>query len=442
MSAAKFYEERDRRTKQMGVVEDAANRRVRIRCGSDVVGNRHAQIALLALINMVSRVHRHIALSVADAPLLAKSLLPSNSLREALRATALAIDPFLNLQIDEQPAEGLSIQVDDGPSWFLGADKARGLLSETCQGFSSAEASVLGAAMSSCLGAWSVCRLSLNRPVTSARISAWDGSEGDDAMPGLPIGQVDLGSVLLIGAGAVGSALAYWVRELDIVGKWLVVDGDDVALHNINRMLCAIAADAGWPGGMPAKKAELLGRVLSGESDLRWYDEWISANPHARPDIVLPLANGRYVRRLVGQRFEPVILHATTSLNWEAQLHRHIAGKDDCIECRMREHESKEPSQFTCGTGTVPNPDGTSTDAALPFLSGAAGLLLASALCRLGIGNLATDEENFSSLHFDTNNRLSQRSCWECKDDCANIVSVDVRREIASGSRWASLLSV
>jgi hypothetical protein len=60
------------------------------------------------------------------------------------------------------------------------------------------------------------------------------------------------------------------------------------------------------------------------------------------------LANGRDVRTLVAQRGEPLLLHATTSPNWTAELHRHRPERDDCPRCRIPEDAVTD---FDCSTG-------------------------------------------------------------------------------------------
>lgn len=63
---------------------------------------------------------------------------------------------------------------------------------------------------------------------------------------------------------------------------------------------------------------------------------WV-AQPGRRPDLIRPLANEFDVRRAIGQRGEPILIHATTSPNWTAELHRHLADRDGCMDCRLPE---------------------------------------------------------------------------------------------------------
>lgn len=71
--------------------------------------------------------------------------------------------------------------------------------------------------------------------------------------------------MLLVGAGAVGSALCYWLAELGVTGQWSVADSDPAELHNTNRSLGLLAADAGWPDTAPANKAVAAASLLGAE---------------------------------------------------------------------------------------------------------------------------------------------------------------------------------
>jgi hypothetical protein len=94
-----------------------------------------------------------------------------------------------------------------------------------------------------------------------------------------------------------------------------------------------------------------------------------------------------------------------------------------------------------CSTGRVPDADGQSRDAALPFLSAAAGLLLTSSLYRLAAGDVTAGDLNHFCLDLSLGHRLVQSSVWNCKDTCVNRVSPLALRRIAEGTRWSNLVS-
>jgi hypothetical protein len=95
-------------------------------------------------------------------------------------------------------------------------------------------------------------------------------------------------------------------------------------------------------------------------------------------------SNARGVRPATAARGDPIVVHATTGDGWTAELHRHLRGRDDCISCRIPEDEQ---ATFVCAIGEVSAPEGESTDAALPFLSAASGLMLARFLDAMSRGD-------------------------------------------------------
>ena len=83
-------------------------------------------------------------------------------------------------------------------------------------------------------------------------------SDGDDELGLERLGPLDVGDVALVGAGAVGQAIVYWLAEFGHEGQWDVIDADLAALDNTNRSLAIVPADAGWfPGQVTAPPSDL-----------------------------------------------------------------------------------------------------------------------------------------------------------------------------------------
>lgn len=401
-----FYAERDRRTRQYGGHDDALERPVHIVVGPDVATTRAGQIATLALVNLAARVHRRIHLDIPAVALVARSLVPATNLLEAACATALAITPVLDLTtggpveraVPETISIGLGPHAHDQFDLYLGWFGGCGTLT-TATTLSTMEGcdpdSVFGAAAAAVLGAAALFRLAHNLPVQPAQFNPLELTSGDQAGQRDTPGPIDVGSVLIVGAGAVASGLVYWARELGVIGSWDIVDADLIELHNTNRGMVMTAAHAGWPNGEPIgpeqNKATVTSTAIPGATGHpEWYDRW-QPDHDQRYDLVLCLANQRGIRTLIAQRGEPLLLHATTSNNWTAELHRHLPDHDDCPACRISDDGVP---QMACATSKINPTQSDSPDAALPFLSGAAGLLLAAAL---------TDIPNLAVLHGTTN---------------------------------------
>lgn len=219
------------------------------------------------------------------------------------------------------------------------------------------------------------------------------------------------------------------MRELGKLGRWILVDGDRLLLHNTNRSLGTLPGQTEW-AGEPSDKAVVAARLVSAEPRVAWYDEWLGTEGGWKPDLALPLANDRDVRQAIGLRGEPMLIHATTGPDWTAELHRHIEDVDECIACRFPE-PTPSPA-FTCSTGEVADAEsGRQNDAALPFLSAASGLMLARALAMHASGELTRLDANFVQLwlgqHGRGLGRFTRRRA-PAREGCTHLLPLETRR--------------
>ncbi|MEX2672845.1 MAG: ThiF family adenylyltransferase [Phycisphaeraceae bacterium] len=441
----RFYQERDRRTREYGVQDAAFERPVAVVVGEDTAETERGQLLLLSLVHLIARMHHRLVLVVPRSPLIARRALgpvqtgASATLEEAATAVATAVDPFIQvrhkLSGDVKAAIGIGTLPEGKVPWHVGPHNNRAIVSpdpvqpDRTLGFA------LGPCLAACLGAWLLFRLALGWPVQPQTISAWNLRQNDQAEAGPEVLEpLDVGRVLMVGAGAVGSCLAYWLRLSGVRGPWLVADRDTVALHNTNRSLAFLPADAGWPAGQSRAKALAVADLFGAQSRVAWYDELKGADRDA--DLVLCLANQGGVRSRIGQRGEPIVLHATTSRGFESQLHRHIPERDDCIFCRVPSADA----EVNLECSTVPLKDaGSSTDAAISFLSASAGLMLLSALYRLAAGELEHEKWNWWRLVYGSTVPLALTGKRKCAADCPGTLPAEARKTIQVDHRWSHL---
>jgi len=283
-----FYWERDRRTRAFGVETDVLGTPVRIHVGADAANSPAGQALALAVINMVSRIHRRVEIVLPDVGLLVPSLVSARTLREAGESLAVGIDPFIDLAAADD-GSGPTLAIGNVPGTYgLGADGYIGHLSDVPTEITDHPASMVGAAMAACLGAAALLLSITGGKVRSRSVSLWNfGEPPIQPGPANALGPVDVGDrVVLVGAGAVGSAVLYWLRLLGVAGDWIVIDGDVVELHNTNRSMGMLALHAGWvdgvPNGVVANKAEIGASLIGAESAVAWYDDWVK-DPGPRP---------------------------------------------------------------------------------------------------------------------------------------------------------------
>ncbi len=425
---AEFYKLRDRRTNQVGAHADRLDTPITVRVGPASAQTRAGQVCLLALVDLLARLHRHIDLGIAYA-----TLADGTTLADAAVAIARAINPYIDLA---PAADGPSVGIGgDVPActWHLGARGWLAVLDRNPQEVRGDEQTIWGAMLAACFGSAAMYWHAHGHDLVPTRLSLWDLGE-DEGPP--QVGPLDIGSVVVVGAGAVGAGLAYWLNVIGVVGAWTFVDGDRVELHNTNRSMGYTATDAGWPGSEGSFKANVAARLARVDSFVGWYHDWMASGP-ARPDLIVTLANGAGVRHVIGQRMEPILLHASTSREFTAELHRHRPTYDQCIACRFP--DPGEPL-FECSTAPMPKDEGgESADAALPFLSATAALLLVGALSQLPDGPLLTGRPNHWRLHLVPGSRLAQAVHWDCSDGCVALQPHEVRKVINYGRRWAHL---
>ncbi|MFN8630060.1 MAG: hypothetical protein U0838_06950 [Chloroflexota bacterium] len=429
----RFYRERDSRTTEYeaGLLR-WVEAPVAIAIGPAAAETRAGQIAVLAAVNIAARLHRNLILDVPRVPLVARSLVPARSLDEAAEATVRAIDPYGQLATRRVTAAGLGLAIacDIELPVHVGWSGLAASVGTTPQQADASERSVLGAALAACIGTAALVRAVTGGQIPNQTASLTDFSD----QPGGACVQmpVDVGDVLVVGAGAVASALLYWLRELGVSGRWVIVDRDDLLLLNTNRAIGSLVEQTEWYGRTPSPKAIASATLIGAEPRVAWYDEWLGAESGFVPSLVLPLANDRNVRQLVGYRGEPLLVHATTSRNWTAELHRHVAGVDECIACRF---PGSETAAFACSTAPLPGPASRSTDAALPFLSAAAGLLLARALMLHMQGRLVELDRNFIRLGLGAGQPGLGRFARQfapARTGCAHVASPDIRAALAA----------
>jgi hypothetical protein len=445
-----FYAARDIRTAQYGGDAGALGKPVTLLVTAGAAESRSGQVASLAMVEMLTRVHRRLRIVTPDAPLLSQAG-TSGTFREVLHATAAGIDPH---QDTHRTAATDELVVQVGPdragrvpavlaAWNGGRGEVhlRGAAPATPSAPAVERAdtlNVLGATTAAVLAAAATFRLMHGDDPRPSALNLLERTADDHAGSTSLAGPVDVGDVVMIGAGAVAHAATYWIREFGHVGRWRVVDADQAEIHNTGRCLGMTAADAGWPGGRPVAKARLkvdtAAGMIGAEPDPRWFHQTGYRNED-RPDLILPLANEHGIRAEVGQLGQSLLLHATTSQNWTSELHRHVAGQDDCPGCRIPEQDG--PALACSEGGARPQQPG-SQDAALPFLSAAAGLLLTVALLDLAEAEtFLAGPINHWRLHLELGARLWQRLPHP-GHKCPHMLSEEVRRALQATSprRW------
>ena len=218
MICNQFYNERNRRSRQYtGTDLRGTEKPNGVFAGRDVIDSTAGQVMLLSLANQLARAHPNIMFVLPDGHSPLKINFPFSyfSVHDSLVNMCKSIDPCGKFEIAQQAPLGLELtlalgnHVSGDHTWYIGADRSVAYLSQRpCTFTTDIQGTVRGAALASCLGASAIFRSSLGLDTTERALSAWNYRENEHADFGpVDLRPIDVGRVLMVGAGAVGSAL-------------------------------------------------------------------------------------------------------------------------------------------------------------------------------------------------------------------------------------------
>ncbi len=454
MKAAResFYAARDSRTTACAGNTDYRRGRVVLSIDDAEAETACGQIAFLTAANLLARWCRDVRFvaPIVDLHPRAQTLAAGISLLgEGAASIAAAADPFghFNLGAPSRPAEhqlhvGARCPAGAYPvlgrGWTaLGGGAARCAPSQGGQ-------TVLGAVLAGCAGTAQLFRAAQGQRCLPSdfRLSLWNLRGGTEAKDGPDVSGADLGLVYLVGCGAVGSAIAYLLPLAQLLGTFVLVDRDTIDDSNLNRSPLFTSLDVGKSKAV-VTAAHLLRNGLAAEPYVEWFDEAVRAG-HVflhRPDLVIPAANDRNVRHCIQDQIPPLQIYGTTGRNWDAFLGRHIPLQEDCLACRFPSPKTNGEPPLICATAAIPAPpqaEERQMDAALPFLSTAAGLLAVAELLKVTTQGYPASP-NFACLDFlgDLSDFvLDQR---RPKGSCRCALQSRIWAELNGASRFSSL---
>jgi ThiF family len=396
-SAEEFYALRDDRTNQCSGVDRVYQRVPSVVCLSpDAACTTSGQVMFAAATNLMSRWCRDVTLILPRVDILPILELGAGDLGEIVLSQMHDADPFGSFQITQNPKSSLNaLLIGDDAYKLTAPTKVFISASGWLAGFSyrqpielpdTTDENYLGAVAAACLGVAQIFKVA-----TGASTDRWFRQgvfdlfgmkwADDEELTSAPWpSDLNVGKILMVGAGSVGSAAAYCMRLAQFAGRLTVLDKDDVKVENFNRSPIFGRQTFGLPK-VEAIVQFLKGSRLSADPVESWWNDFVQA--HNREsfdfDIWLPLANEFGVRSAMQHNVPPLMIHASTSSNWAVNHGRHVPGRDDCLIDRFRAQVAAD--DLGCATGQVVV-QGVSIDAALPFSSMFAGVLVASDIAR------------------------------------------------------------
>jgi len=348
----------------------------------DVAGTFAGQLLTFLTVNLLVRWCRNVKIQSPDASLAAElQRQGSTTLLNRMAEEAKSADPWTDLF--SEPEKPYVIHVGGAcpgardPDLIVGSSGWAALASRHDNGVIKPDRSKnpCGPALAACIACAEALKFAVGLPdelrARDVAISLFDYSTDGLIVRPEPPAVARIGNALMVGAGSVGSNLAYLLSTLQLDGNLSIVDHDIVNVHNLDRSALFGVQHLGRNKAEIA--AEWLHDTLPAQSFPVSYNEYVrtvSREPN-QIDLVFPLANEHQVRWAIANAIPPLSIHGTTRPDWGANLGRHIPLREPCLGCRFGVEQ--EPV-LACSTGDISSSDGPaeSSDAALPFLSMAA----------------------------------------------------------------------
>ncbi len=398
-SQEEFYRRRDDRTNRCVTTREYQFARCTVTIDSPAIKTPTGQTILVVACNLLSRWCRKVDV-VLSTPDLDAVYLRGGKLEDAVLRQMRDADPFglfswtdrrssadaLRLHIGSDPiASGPTVTVINASGWI--SSLGQPFCSTLCQ---TNDSNIVGSVAAACLGAAQVFKRAIGTPPELLiedglfdffhleRLSTTDAGRALPRVRGF-----DLGRILLVGGGSVGSSLAYCLRLADVRSAISVIDKDFVKVENFNRSPLFGKSNFGLPKADAVRNALLDTPLTVATFPIPWNEFIVGHSEKAREcDVWLPLANEDNVRASIQNNVPPLLIYAATNPNWGASHGRWIPGRDDCLIDRFPAPPADALLQ--CSTGGVDSPQGR-IDAALPFLSMLAGLTVFADLLRLQV---------------------------------------------------------
>ena len=430
-SAGEFYALRDERTDRLTQVRRYQEVTCVLYLSPSLAETRSAQVTFLAAANLLSRWCRTVTLVAPRVALHPDLNYGSSDLVKTALNQMVDADPFGSFDGRSTPptsAHDLALCIGGVDAAALSVDRAvfvsaagwmAGVSAKRPSPIATAETgNSVGALAAACLGVAQVFKMALDVPAASLiRDGIFDMFELDwaDAPRVGPAPSTDIGRLLMVGAGAVGSSATYCMRMAGCEGQITILDKDVVEVSNLNRSPIFGRQTHGCAKSAVVA-AHLAGSALEATAHRLWWDEYIAQRDRStlQFDVWLPLANERGVRSAMQHNVPPAMVHASTTLNWGVNHGRHLPGTDDCLAERFPDETGAAP--LACASGRAVDQE-EAVDAALPFCSVFAGLLVTAELLRLQL-EIDPPVPNYALIDFHGTLETVQKMDMKSRPDC------------------------
>lgn len=387
MDKQRWYDGRDDRTLRYAERRLDHARWISVTGSPDYLASFDGQVAALVACNLLGRMTPTIVLGFEDVRVHPALPWAEQSLHAVLLRQMRSADPFGSFTVRPTQAADFRLHLGRAGDGLLvhGAGWNAWVGRQASPLDAPSEPNGFGAALAVIIAASQIFLHAFDVPSIGFAANAFDWrNEHVDGAPGYQHG-VGLGNIWTLGAGSVGTAALYFVSLATPNFNATVIDMDVVKLHNLDRSPIFAACDLGLP------KVECVKAYLAtlGIRSVRIDDKPLNESAvwnnrqDGEADLIIAAANERQARYYIEAGFPPLQLYATTGRNWQTTLVRHDPLAQRCSLCLFP--EDRKAAATACATAPVPSAGEEQVDAALPFLSFAAGLMTACETMKLSL---------------------------------------------------------
>lgn len=416
-------------------------RRILLRADLDSAVRYDGQVEILTLANLLGRMTPAVGFDIPDVPIVAPLPWAGDGLRDFVWDRLQEADPYGRFEIRSYRPGDYVIQlgasnartVVHGSGWNAYVGPAPSPLHAT------SDFNPIGPAFAAILAATELCVHEFVPPVRRILVNTLDWTHEPTAsdVPCMPP-QPNLGELWTVGTGSVGTAILYFLTLATTRFSATLFDMKRVKIYNLGRSPIFTEAQVGQPKVVATKNylnATGVNNVIAEHKALDESPLWRNRLP-GTPDALISAANERNVRHVIETSYPPVQVYGTTGRNWQSSVIRHIPLLDPC-SCCLFPDEAHAQSQ--CATGKLPERrNQEQIDAALPFLSFAAGAMAAAEILKLGLpgypfspNRVVLNTQGSPRL---VRARMTQRPICTCQH-----LSSDVHQQMIAGSRHSAL---
>lgn len=395
-----FYILRDDRTLRLVGKSDYRNKAVLITIG-DESQTLNGQTILLSASNLIARFCRNIDV-LCDESIDTIHISPKFYCQKVVDTTMKmlkSIDPYGNFRIVKKPKADYDAVLAVGtpsprvsPDVWINSNGWIAYISKTEIDLpvDRKKQNPIGAGAAACFGTGEIfkhllCVEDENQYIEEVTFSSLDYSMNcaDFFNPDLPK-DVPLGNVQMVGVGAIGSGVVFFLCMLPITGFLTLIDYENIDVSNLNRYMIATLDDVGMPKVKVATEYLDHHQIKIASHQCK-YNEYTKNKGAGNFDVVLPLVDNNETRHQVQMNMPLLTIYGTTG-EWAFTIGRHKALEHDCLICRYPNVESIDES---CGIATVSErtEKGSLEEhaAAVSFVSALAGVLTAGELIKKNI---------------------------------------------------------